>query len=418
MSVHRQRGSLLYYQGRYRDAEKELRRAITEDPGDGAAHALLALCLAERTEWQEAAAHIGRGIAAEPWNPFLHYANANILRRRNRPEESLAAITAALQLAPRDPAFHAERAAAHLDLHQWQDALDAADEGLTCEAEHAACTNIRAMALTKLGRGDDARATVAELLGRNPQDAFSHANQGWTCLHQSRPDAALEHFREALKLDPNLEWARAGLVETLKARYRVYGWMLRYFLWMSSLSSRAQWGVILGGYFGYRILDGVANSSPALKPWIMPFLGLYILFAILTWIASPLFNLLLRFDRDGRYALSRDQRVASHWVGAALATSIAGLSTWFLAENYTGLFIGGAALMMIPALSSVYACEKGWPRRTMAKYTAALGGLAALTLVLAILDYSVSVTLSRIFVLGAFLSSWVANACMTARPRL
>ena len=47
----------------------------------------------------------------------------------------------------------------------------------------------------------------------------------------------------------------------------------------------------------------------------MPVLVLSFAFLMLTWISSPLFNLLLRFNRFGRLALSRDQRIASSWIG-------------------------------------------------------------------------------------------------------
>ena len=56
-----------------------------------------------------------------------------------------------------------------------------------------------------------------EALGRNPENAHTNANQGWSLLHGGQPGKALEHFREALRLDPDLEFARAGMVEALKA---------------------------------------------------------------------------------------------------------------------------------------------------------------------------------------------------------
>ena len=56
-------------------------------------------------------------------------------------------------------------------------------------------------------------------------------------MHAGDFRGALEHFREALRLNPSPEWARAGLVEALKARYPSAA-SLRYFLWMSTLSRR------------------------------------------------------------------------------------------------------------------------------------------------------------------------------------
>ena len=67
---------------------------------------------------------------------------------------------------------------------------------------------------------------------------------------------------------------------------------------MAKLSSRAQWMILLGGYFGYNFLANAAQQNPGIAPFVLPFLILYIAFAVMTWIASPLFNLLLRLDRN------------------------------------------------------------------------------------------------------------------------
>src|SRR5438876_7808655 len=124
--------------------------------------------------------------------------------------------------------------------------------------------------MVKLGRKAEAGTTIDAALARNPDSAVTHANQGWTLLEKGEPKKALEHFREALRLDPENEWARHGIVEALKARNVIYGLMLRHFLWMSKLSPAAQWGVILGGYFLNRMLGTAAKTSPDLAPWLLP----------------------------------------------------------------------------------------------------------------------------------------------------
>ena len=58
--------------------------------------------------------------------------------------------------------------------------------------------------------------------------------------------------------------------------------------------------------------------------------GVYLVFAFLTWTAQPLFNVLLRVDPIGRYALSRRQIVASNWVGSAFLMGIATVLTSLL----------------------------------------------------------------------------------------
>ena len=314
MSPHLQRALMLYEQSRHELAEEQLRQALAGEPDDPHAHALLALCLARREKFEEAADEARQAVHLAPDFDFAHYAHASVLLDRNHLDAAQRAIEEALRLAPEDADYWALLSQIRIDQRQWFPALEAAENGLRFTPDHVACTNLRAIALVKLGRKSEAGATIDAALARNPDNSVTHANQGWTLLEQNQPAKALEHFRESLRLDPTNEWARAGIVEALKARNIVYGAMLRYFLWMSKLPTKVQWAVILGGYFLNRMLGAAAGTNPDLAPWILPIRILYIAAALLTWTADPLFNLLLRVNRFGRLALSDEQRIASSWL--------------------------------------------------------------------------------------------------------
>ena len=93
---------------------------------------------------------------------------------------------------------------------------------------------------------------------------------------QGNPLKAMEHFREALRLDPEMEWARAGIVEAMKARNFVYRWMLAYFLWMARLDSRVRWGLVIGAPGGEQPhLAAGGGRTPALAPLLLPILFAY-----------------------------------------------------------------------------------------------------------------------------------------------
>src|SRR5262249_4777977 len=235
--------------------------------------------------------------------------------------------------------------------------------------EHAGCTNLRAMVLVQLGRKEEAAQALGSALAKDPENAVTHANQGWALLHRGDHLGALEHFREALRIDPELEWARARIAEALKARYLIYRMMLRFFLWMGRQSTVAQWVVILGFVFGRRVLAGLARSNPALAPFLWPLLMLTFAFLLLTWIASPLFNLLLRLNRFGRLALSREQRIASNWIGGCFLLAAA----FFVADTVHGTLLTEIGmvyfgLLLLP-LAGTFAQPPGNPRRLMAVYT-------------------------------------------------
>ncbi len=425
MSANLERAVLLYRQSRYDLAERELRLVLGDEPNDARAHALLGLCLAKAERFEEATREAQVAVGAAPDLPFTHYALADILHDRARLGEAQSAIQEAIRLDPEDADYRALLANILADQQRWPDALEAAEEGLRLDGEHVAATNLRAMALLHLGRMEEAGATIEGALARDPENAASHANLGWNLLHRGEHEQALEHFREALRIDPTFDWARQGLVESLKARYRVYGLLLRYFLWMSRLGGRTRWLVLIGAYFGFRVLRGIAQAAPPLAPLIAPFLVVYGAFALSTWLADPLFNLVLRLNRFGRYALSRDEVVASNWVGgvllAALLSVLAALGT-----GQSAFVVAAFAFVAISLpLAGTFNCAVGWPRRAMAIYTAALGllGLAGLTQLSFgrtggdPFENDAAAGLLGLFLLGVFLSGWVANILATVRPK-
>ena len=153
---------------------------------------------------------------------------------------------------------------------------------------------------------------------------------GWSFLEKSQPAKALEHFREALRLEPESDWARRGIVEAMKARYFLYRIVLGWFLWMLRLPSRTQWGILIGAFVGYQVLRNLAAGQPQLKPFVAPLLIAYVAFALMTWMAAPLFNLLLRLNRFGRLALTREQIITSNWVGLCVLVAVLSLGGYFM----------------------------------------------------------------------------------------
>jgi tetratricopeptide (TPR) repeat protein len=416
-----QRGLLLYQQSRYDMAETELRQALGEEPGDSYAHALLALTLIERKQFDEATKEAQQSVHLAPDVAFSHYALAKVWYERDRYAESRTAIEEAIRLDPSDPDYRFLLAAIHFDERRWKDALRVAEEGLQLDAEHAGCTNVRAMALVKLGRTKEAGATIDTALARDPENSSTHANQGWTLLEQGNANKALEHFKESLRLNPQNEWARQGIVEALKARNPIYALMLRYFLWMSKLSRNAQFGVIFGGYIANRMMTQAARANPELAPWLLPLRILYISFVFMTWTAEPLFNLVLRLNKFGRLALSREQIAESNWIGAVVLLALASLVAYFTMGRTEPLLLSAMVFgFMIVPIAGTFKTAIGWPRNAMWGYTGVLAllGLGALaTMWMSGEEAEPNWAFFGLFLVGAILSPWLANFMMTRRPR-
>jgi tetratricopeptide (TPR) repeat protein len=424
MTAHYDRALLLYQQSRYDLADQELRQALANEPDDALAHALLALCLCNRKDYPAAMHEAEEAIRLGPDDSFSHYALAYTLYHRGRLQEAERASEEALALDPGDADGYSLLASIRFDQRRWPAALEAAEQGLALDAEHGGCTNLRAMALVKLGRRAEAGAALGDALSRDPEDALTHANQGWTLLEQRQPDKALEHFREALRLEPNLEWAREGIVEALKARHWLYRQMLRYFLWMRRASRRTQWGVLLGLLIAQQVLPSIVPAP--LAPVGEVLFWCLIAFVFLTWAADPLFNLLLRLNRLGRLALSREQIWASNAVGVCLLLALAALVGWAVSADGRFSLTALIAAWLILPVAGTFQCGAGWPRLVMALYTAlvavlGLGGVGIFFVgehlprntwqtALAAAQFLIGA-----FFLGAVASTWLVNLLLLAR---
>jgi tetratricopeptide (TPR) repeat protein len=426
MSARLDLALLLFQQSRYELADRELRAELAVDPANVLAHALLALCLAEREQLDQAAHEAEEAVRLGPLMSFAHYTMARVLFDRRRLKESEAAIAMAIQLDPEDADFASLLASIRFHQRRWSDALEAAERGLAFDAHHVGCTNLRAMALIKLGRKQEAGATIDAALARDPENPVTHANPGWALLEQGEPARALHHFREALRLDPQGEWARMGIVEALKAKHILYRLMLRYFLWTSKLSGKAQWAVILGLVFGQNLLRRVTVQVPALAPFAGPMLLLVFVFLILTWIADPLFNLLLRLNRFGRLALSHEQVVASNWLGGCILAALASLATYGALRAWRWdcpeLLIAGInfGFLVLP-VAATFGFEPGWPRRVLGLFTILLAlagpGTALLSMVVTRPEQLLSLAeIHRNYFMGVILSSWLAVGLRSVKP--
>lgn len=380
MSVHLARAELLLAQNRPKDAIAEARLALSQDPNDAEAHALLARGLIEQGELEPALSEARAALGMAPDNPYFHRICAFALHRLDRENDALAAVNEALRLSPDDEHNFALRASIHLARRDWNAALADAEAGLALDPENVHCANLRASALVNLGRKSEAMRTVDFALEREPDNALSHANQGWNCLHANEPRRAQEFFREALRLEPGMEYARQGMLEALKAQNPVYRGILAYYLWMGRQSSKLQVVFIIATLVCGQLLARTANSTPQLGWVLWPLFGVFIGFIYLSWTARPMFNLLLRLHRFGRHVLSSRERRDSSWFAGSLG-AIAGAATWWA--------LGGGAMalltLVVTAMLSVCVAatvtRERRARVIQAWATVAFAALSAVTLI-------------------------------------
>lgn len=406
-----ERARMLIETHRHAMAEQEIRRALASEPGNGPAHSLLALCLQQQGKQREAISAAREGIGRSPDCGYCHYVLAHLLHQHDQEKSAHESINEALRLDPAEPSFYAALSGILLDLHKPRAALEAADRGLALDAENVECANLRAMALVKMSRKDEAGRAIEGALARDPQNALSHANQGWTCLHANNPKKALEHFSEALRLEPGMEWARDGLLQALRARYVIYRAVLAYYLWMARMTPRGRVGVVVGLFVAMQIGRAVSRQYPEAAPFIWPLLALYFIFVFVTWAAEPLFNLLLRLNRFGRQILNHTEIVVSNCLGLVLLTAIGCGVAYPFVENKGPLvamaFGCGLLVMVIGGVA-------GKAEKPSVVARSIIAGILALTFIAAVILYwfvekNAAMPVAAVFVIGAVLYLWIVT---------
>jgi tetratricopeptide (TPR) repeat protein len=414
------RAAMLMQVRRFDEAVVELRRALGAEPNDARLHALLAQALVETKQLAEATEAAETAVRLAPDIAYPYFVLARVWLERNFADRAMTAVDEAIRIDPYDPDYHALRSALQFNASRWREALASAEAGLAIEAEHVQCNNLRAMALVKLGRGAEAGATIDAALAREPDNSWTHANKGWALLEARRTDEALKHFRESLRLDPTNEYARAGLVEGLKGRHFIYGLFLRYLLWMAKLPPSTQWGLIIGGFIGYQVIRNVAAGNPELAPYLRPLIYAYLAFVWFTWLAQPVFNLLLRLHPLGRHALSSDQRRETNWIGLVMLTAVVCFGLSYLGDLWRplGLIAVLVALLAMP-IKIVFSCDPGWPRQVM---TAGVAVLAAIIAGIALAIWSLDNVdlfeqLTNFYWIGFAASVWGGQALAAVTPR-
>jgi tetratricopeptide (TPR) repeat protein len=193
-------------------AERELRRLLARHPELAHAHALLGWCLLDRGG--EAVAAAQEAVRLEPEWPYTHIALAEVHLKLKQPRLAEQSARQALALEPGSAQHHATLAAALLNQRfrlRAREALRFAEAGLALDPADADCARLRALALLRRSRLDEARKAAAYALSLAPEDAAVHATAGFIEVTARQPARGRPHLREALRLDPERADAERGL---------------------------------------------------------------------------------------------------------------------------------------------------------------------------------------------------------------
>ncbi|MET0634943.1 MAG: tetratricopeptide repeat protein [Chitinophagaceae bacterium] len=406
-----ERASLLHGQGRIAEAINELKQVLELDPNNVEALGLYGRCLLDKGEYDEGLRLLDLAISLDPYNAYYFYLKGFAFYRKNENSTAIRWLDESISIEPYRSSPYGLLAIIYIEEKEFKKALAKADEGLAIHAGDVTCLNARAMALNKLKQTDAAIETMKEALAQDPDNEFTHSTFGWNMLEKGRHREAREHFREALRLDPNYANARAGLKESLKSQIPPYRWLLQYSFWVTNKGKRAGWIIPLVIYALVRILASSFQSSESTAIIGVLIVLAYFIFVVATWIINPVANFFLLFHKDGKYALTDTEKWTSITVMGSLLSGVLLLVIGWMAgvrDELSPVFIIAFSLLLMAVPLGDFQYPLNIRRSTATvKIAMVLVALGLITILTALVLPEYAVMVGMAFLLLFILNNWL-----------
>lgn len=319
--VYIERARLLLMQKRYKEAEQHAGAVLQNNPDDAEALQIIGHCRLDNNNHNEAIQLFKRCLGINPDEHYVHYLLAFAYYRTKDYSTATGFLNSAIGLNPYNSGYYGLYAFILIEERKFAEALVKANEGLAVNAHDLSCLNARSQALFRLKNKEAAYNTIKEALQVNPDDDFTHTNFGWHFMEAGKHKQAREHFRQALRINPNNNSARLGYKESLKANLPPYRWMLMFSLWLSAKSKKARWAVILGIWLSIRLITG-ASDAAGLNVLTYVLIGLYVTFVVFSWVGTSIANSMLLLTREGKYVLTKIEKRTAAAVGVCLSGAL------------------------------------------------------------------------------------------------
>lgn len=328
-----ERADLLLSQGRPKEAEAWVKKVLEAEPENDYALSVLARCFLNSKQYDKGIEVIKQAISIDPEIPHYYYLAAFGYYQKNERSSAVSYLNKAIELNSYYAEYFGLLAFIHIDENDFKQALSKADEGLAIDAGNITCLNARSTALNKLRMTDDAITTMQDALAQDPDNEFTHATVGWNYLEKGKHKDAANHFREALRIDPNYQNARTGLKEALKSKIAPYRWLLQYSFWLRNKGKKFRWIFLIGILAFVQFVYQYQERNPGFKNTGIVILCIYGAFAAVSWIINPLANTFLLVSREGKYALSKSERLNAISFLICLLAGIVVITTGFFIQD-------------------------------------------------------------------------------------
>jgi tetratricopeptide (TPR) repeat protein len=178
-------------------ARRDLARATSMSPADPRAWYLRGIAEQRSGDLDSAKESFRKVIRLMPGAPWGHASLAYAEARAGSLESSLSSLDRAMTTAPRDPNVHLQKGAVLLAARRFGDAIRSFDSVLRLDRASKEAWNGRGVALTYLGRTEEALKCFEQVSNLGDQRLASY-NSGVAYAHASRFREAAESFERSL----------------------------------------------------------------------------------------------------------------------------------------------------------------------------------------------------------------------------
>ena len=275
-----------------------MQRAIGEEPENAEAYYQLAFCYCN---WpghsKQALQTIDRAISLEPTRADFFALRSWILGNLEKYKEALSTAEEGLGMSPYDLLALNSRTRAHSQLYNWVKSEESARETLAYYPRNEMAANFLAQALRQQGKLDESREVIARLLAHVPDSAMAQCNAGWSALQAGDYRSANNFFMEALRLDPNYDYARRGLLHAFNSRVWIYRVYFHLIAWLGKFGRVTRFFFLVIIYVVYQFVLAEIRSQYSeveSQEWIILAMVFYL---ILFGFGRSFGNFFLLFDR-------------------------------------------------------------------------------------------------------------------------
>jgi tetratricopeptide (TPR) repeat protein len=217
-AAHVNLGIALREQGKLVDAVTEYRSALRIDPGYARAHNNLGVALNElgatlkdKDKVEEAIAEYRRAIGFDLTLAAAHTNLGNALKNQGRNDEAVTEYRRALRISPNEAGVHNNLGVALKGLGKIDEAIAEFQLAVDFDTKSAVAHDNLGDVLRHAGKTEEAIAEYYKAIASDPKYAAAHDNLGNALKDEGKIDEAIIEYERALAIDPKDEIARINI---------------------------------------------------------------------------------------------------------------------------------------------------------------------------------------------------------------